>query len=494
MTRLWMAARARARLVGAVALVIVLALVLARRPLAEWLWPDTRIEQLRSEAALALSQGVLTSPDGRGARELYEAALALDPDRVEAREGLAQVGRAAIAEARRAIADRRYADAHRWIAFARELAMPRATVDAVAAQLRHEEAAVASVERLLERAGAARAAGRLAGGDDAALARYQRVLALEPGNVRALEGREDTLADLVQQARGDLENGAIADAAAMLRTVQAADAGHADLPAAIEQLAGALDARRRRAAQQLRRNRPELALTIYREVLEAQPDDPVALRGVASVADAYAMRSERFASDFRFREASEALEAARKVAPTAVSIARAEAHVTRARQAQARAQGEPMTPARRRQLSTLLRQAEGAEARGNLLTPPGESAFDRLRMAREIAPEDARVRAASRRLAPAARRCFDSELRANRVIRARECLDAWQLLEGSGSGTADARRRLAQRWLAIGDERLGAGEINAAESALAAARELDPSAAGLDDFALRVRTATAASR
>ena len=63
-------------------------LLLAREPLSDWLWPETRVQQLRADAARALQAGELTSPDGRGARELYEAALALDPDRPDAREGL----------------------------------------------------------------------------------------------------------------------------------------------------------------------------------------------------------------------------------------------------------------------------------------------------------------------------------------------------------------------------------------------------------------------
>ncbi|NUO74696.1 MAG: hypothetical protein HOQ32_01655, partial [Lysobacter sp.] len=46
-------------------------------------------------------------------------------------------------------------------------------------------------------------------------------------------------------------------------------------------------------------------------------------------------------------------------------------------------------------------------------------------------------------------------------------------------------------WLAVGDERLGAGELHAAQAALNAARELDPAATGIDDLADRVRAAGA---
>ncbi|CAA9302690.1 MAG: FIG01211536: hypothetical protein [uncultured Lysobacter sp.] len=255
-----------------------------------------------------------------------------------------------------------------------------------------------------------------------------------------------------------------------------------------------LDERRRMAARHLQRGRPERAWIEYRVVLDAQSDDPEALRGQVAVADALAQRSQRLAADFRFGEAESALAVARSIAPDATAIAAAQDHLARARQSQRRLQGAAMTPARQKRLVALLQQAAAAEARGQLLLPVGDSAFDRLRAAQEIAPRDPRVRRAAARLAPAARRCFDRELRGNRVLAARECVDAWQALEGASAGVLEARRRLAQRWVAIGTERLGAGELAAAQSALAAARGLDSTAPGLDELARRLRAAAAASR
>src|SRR5690606_34750192 len=112
-----------------------------------------------------------------GARELYEAALAMDPDRDEARVGLGQVAEAALAQARVATAQDRFADAHASLRLARALSVPRADADAVAAALRKREAAHAGIPRLLAQAEAAREAGRLTGDDSAALPLYQRILA-----------------------------------------------------------------------------------------------------------------------------------------------------------------------------------------------------------------------------------------------------------------------------------------------------------------------------
>lgn len=484
----------RGWVLAAVAVVLVaLGLLMLRQPLSDWLWPDTRAQQLQADAARALAEGRLTSADGRGARELYAAALALDPDRSEARQGMAQVGRQALAQAGRAIETRNYKEAHRMIALARELAVPRAQVDALEQQLRGREVGDAGVEKLLAQAAAARLAGLLDGGDNAALPLYQRVLALEPNRTEALEGREDTLADLLQQAQVSLARGDLAEASARMRRVQAADAGHVDLPDALARLDRAAEQRRAAADAELRRGRLVQALEGYRAVLATLPDDAGAQRGLVAVANAYAARSQRYSGDFRFSEAEQALAEARRVDAEAPGVAVAAQRLDQARKSQQR-YGKPVPSAeRRRRLELLLADAAEAEARGDLMTPPGDSAFDKLRAAQSLAPQDPKVRSAMTRLLPAAQRCFEQELRGNRLSRARECLDARAVLEGESEALRDARRRLAQRWIAVGDERLGAGELGAAQAALVAARELDPQASGLGEFADRLRRASAAN-
>jgi tetratricopeptide (TPR) repeat protein len=479
---------------GIVALIAAsVLLLLLRQPLSDWLWPETKAQQLREDAAQALAAGRLTSADGSGARELYEAALALDPDRSDARDGLDRVGHAALEQARVALARGRYADAHRALELARELSIPRARVDALGKQLREREAADAGIEQLLEQAAAARTAGRLEGADDAALPLYQRVLALQPNHTGALEGREDTLADLLQQAHRQLAAGELIAAAAVVRRVQRADPGHVELLDVLAELAKAGDRQRRQADRELRRGRLPRALEGYRAAIAINPEDAEAERGVVRVADAYARRSGQFAADFRFAQAEAALRDARAIAADAPAVAEAEQHLARARQSQRRMRST-MPPAQRQQrLRQLLAEAAEAEARGDLLTPPGDSAFDKLRAARAIAPQDARVKGAAARLLPAARTCFERELRGNRLGRAGECLDARRALEGDNAAVREGRRRLAQRWIAVGGERLGAGEVRAAQAALVSARALDPDAVGLQEFVERLRAATAAS-
>ncbi|MFP7722624.1 hypothetical protein ACJQWL_07470, partial [Lysobacter sp. A3-1-A15] len=287
--------------------VLLLALWVLRHPLSDRIWPETRAQQLRREAAEALAFGHLSSPDGTGARELYEAALALDPDRPQSRDGLSLVGHAALARADAQIAAGRFAEARQSLALARALSVPQPRLHELEARLHKRELGDAGVDRLLDVADAARRGGRLDGEGYTALRLYQRVLALEPGNVRALEGREDTLSELLTQSRSMLGRGALSDAAAVQARVAAADAGHVDLPEARAALAAAVDERVRRAETDLSQGRLPEALAGFRAALEARPDDTRAATGVRRTSQAYVRRVVELASDFRFTEAEAAL-------------------------------------------------------------------------------------------------------------------------------------------------------------------------------------------
>jgi tetratricopeptide (TPR) repeat protein len=454
------------RWIAAVA-VVVIALLLLRQPLANWLWPETRAGRLRQEAARALVEGRLTAADGSGARELYTA-----------------------------IARRQFAQAHAALQLADELSVPRAQAAALREQLRRNEAASVGIGDLLEQAAAARAAGKLEG-SDGALPLYQRVLELQPDLTQALEGREDTLSDLLQQARGRLEAGDLAAAAVIVLRVQAADAGHVELPDALAALARAAETRRREADRQLRSGQLAKALEGYDAALLVDPEDADAMRGARAVASAHAQRSERFSADYRFDEAEAELQQARSVMGQSTAqvpaIAEAQQHLTRARQLQRQVSASAPTPSQRRRLAQLLAEAAQAQARGDLITPPGDSAFDKLGAARAIAPQDRRVHAASARLVPAAVACFNDALRGNRLVRAGACLDARRALEGDNAGVRAGRSELAQRWIALGDQRLSAGEVKGAQAAAEAARALDPDAEGLAVFTERLRAASMAA-
>lgn len=420
MTRHW-----RWWLIGSMLVVVLLAVL--RAPIGAWLWPQTRAQALQSEAARALAAGRLTAADGRGARELYEAALAMDPDRVEARQGLARVATAALEAARVAVEERRYADAHRDLALARALSVPRAEADALATALRAREAEHAGIDGLYERAGQAHSQGRLDGGMDTALPLYARVLAFEPAHAGALRGREDALAELLAQARESLRAGDLEEGARLIATVRDYDPGHIDLPDTLARL-----------VEEAGPGDDAVARLLAGEPLATPGADPVAGRDPAS--------------------------------PVAMDAAE-----------------------RSHRVAALLAEAEAARAAG-VLSGAADGAAGRIAAALALDPRSGEAAAAAADLLPELRDCHAQALRANSLVRAGGCLEARAVLGDDAAALAEARRQLAERWLAVGDERLGAGEIDNARAALAAARRADQAAPGLPGFERRVRAAAAALR
>ncbi len=472
-------------LLGALALLVVL----FRQPLLEAVWPETRVQRLLDEAETALAQGRLSDADGSGARERFEAALALDTDRGEARNGLARVALAALEQAGPAIDADRFDEARALLRLARDLQVPRAPADAVAARLQSRQAGHAQLDERLQQAQAALAAGRLDGAPDAALPLFQGVLGVQPNHMQALEGREDALSDLLRQVAPLIDAGELAKASDLIVRANAYDAGHADLPETRARLAQAIEQRSRRIGNDLRRGRLEAALRGYEDAMRAAPSDEAIRQQGERIGTAHAQRAIREAADFRFEAAAASLRTARLLAPQSTDVAEAEQRLSAARQSQARL-GPSLPPQeRQRRVRTLLEEMAQAESRGDWLTPPGASAYDKLRAAQAFAADDEQVCQAAERLLPAIRQCFQTELRSNRVRRAQACFDAWKTL-----GTADpqlpaAASSLAAKWMDIGEEQLRAGNVAFAQHAVSEARKLNPGLQGLDEFSARVRNA-----
>jgi hypothetical protein len=481
--------RTWAQRAAALVLWLLLALPLLRVAALDRLWPQDQAQALLEHAQDALDAGRLTAADGSGAKELYTAAIAMDPDRGAAREGLAQVALAAVAEAKDATARDRFAEARRLLDLARELDAPRAEVQPVAEALRQRESSRLGIDTLLKNAATARAAHRLDGAPDAALPLYAKVLSLQPERIEAIEGREDALADLLQQARALLDAGKLSEAAALIATARGYDAGHVDLPETEAAFARSRDALQARADAALHRGKLDMAERDYRQLAVLPGATASAKQGLHAVALAQVRNAERMSADFRFDQADAALDRARAIDPATPGLREARSHLARARIAQRGSRPASNGAKRQRDVKRLLAEAAAAEARGDLLTPPGESAYDRLRVARALAPDDKAVIAASKRLLPAAWQCQRAQLQANSLARSRACLDAAAALGADRAEVSRARRALALRWVDVGEERLRGGSVDAAAQAVEEARRLDASTPGIDELQERVRVA-----
>ena len=480
---------------GVLSIAVIAALLLWRGPIGAHLVPVPRQALLMRDAGRALARGKLTSPDGRGASELYAAVLALDPDHQPAREGLARVGEAALAQAREALRRNDVAHARDDLALAQRLSVPVAEIAPLDTALRERTAAGVSISTLLDQAAAAERDGDLDDGDASALALYQRALAADPGNAVVLARRQALFARMLGQTGARVEAVDVDAEAAVIARVAALDAADPDLPVARAQLTAARERLQTQtlgiADVALREGRIDAAVADYHVVLARESGNARARAGLRAAADGYALQAGRMASNFEFASAVALLAQARALAPNAATVRAAELHLRSARALHGGVAQSPDAAMDKQRIAILLGDAARAIGNDNLLDPPGDSAYDKLRAAADIAPNDPDVRAAQRRFGPAAIRCFQRAMTANQLDRAEGCRDALATMEPANPQLPSMRDALAQRWLAVADERLGAGEFGAVRHALDAARRLSPHVRGLPALEARLQQARA---
>ncbi|MBD9367267.1 tetratricopeptide repeat protein [Xanthomonas sp. XNM01] len=466
-------------------LVTLLVLLAVRRPLAELVWPDSRIQLLLDEGERALAAGRLDVADGNGARQKFEAAQALDNDRSEARDGLSRVAAAALAGAERGLEAGRLDEARRQLRLARELELPRDRIEPVERRLHRLARARIDPADAMRRADAALAAGD----PDTALPLYAEVLEVEPHAIAALEGREDALSLQLERVDAALRVGQLDDAVRWLQAVRRQDPGHVGLPDAQARFAQALEQALRAAGDALRQGHAEVAARQYLALQVVAPDEAGVRQGAQRTAVVLVADALGQVQASRFEQAEQTLQLANALAPGTEGVARVGHALEEARRLQGAAAPTALDGPARARLRGALDAFARAMARDALVTPPGDSGYDHLKTAQALAPADAEVRAAALALKAAARGCVETALRDNRLRHAQACLDAWRLAAPTDPALLQARSRIAQRWLAIGEERLRAGEIEVARQTLDAARAMDPHAQGLEPFAERIARA-----
>ena len=474
--------------------VVVLTLGPWREQIGQRLVPDSAINLQIEQAQQALARGELSNVDGSGAREQFQAVLARDPDHPAARAGIAAVREAAIARARAALADNDTQAARLHIGLARAMAAPAADLSLLELDVQRLESTGADVADKLERARAAQAQGLLEQVPNGALALYSDVLRLQPDNALALQGRREILSGLLHQAEAALDRGDVGDAEALAARVVETDPSHLGLPTLKARL-GEVQGQRQRvvdealrvAATDLRAGRLEAAAGGYLALLVREPDLVEANQGLDDVTSAMAVRAGREAADFEFDAAEASLRLARSWRPDSPAVAAAQARLEQSRAASGQLPASAgVDPG---QLQRLVQMARAAMRRGALIEPPGEAAWDYLRQASAANAADPSLREALLEYDRRARACFEDELAGNRLMGAQACLDARAVREHGGDGLAGDRRRLADRWIAFAQERLGANELALARRALESARALDPAHPGLDSLAERLARA-----
>ncbi|TDR43074.1 serine/threonine protein kinase [Tahibacter aquaticus] len=470
-----------------VALVAVAAFTLWRnQDKLRALLPRTELNDVLVRAENALAKGKLSGNAGDSARELFESARVIDPDNDIARAGLRRVGEALVAEAVAATQRRDYAVAHARLADARALLAGGTAVDKAAAELKLAEAQNTEVASLFDQAEAALAAGKLldAGG---AVDLYERVLASDSGNAPAQAGLRKTGAALAAQTRDLLNQGKVDEATTRIEAIARALPNDPSLPnlraeltAARGNATAALDAQLRRGQELLRSGRvdgpgEETALAQFKAVLARDPNNSGARAGLAQVAQALIVQANAALEESNSSVAERLIRQAEQLAPGSADLAAVRSRLRDLREQVEIAASRPvLTPEQQQKLTANLAAAGQAAQAGNLIMPPGTSAYDKYRAVLALDGSNAQAQAGLQALPQIARDQFNQALGEQKLARARDMIDTLEQLSPSDAALTTLRARLAEALLDEAERRVAENRPGEARRALDAARGLSP--------------------
>ncbi len=461
--------------------------------------PRTELNVLLVDAEQAYQQGRLHG-DARSAEALYRAVLDIEPDHDVARSGLRKVADAQSERARQALQDGDIDGARDWLRAARASGAAPAALGDIEAALREAASVDDTRSETIERARQAAAAGRIEGGEEAAVTQLLALLERHPDD-REVSAELDRLAALqLDEVAARLAAEDEAGARARIESVATWRPLHPGLAVARAALAAndenrrtELDLMMTEAEAMLRRGRltrPEgdSALDRYRSVLATAPDHEGARAGIRRVALGLSAQADRALGELELVLADELITEAAALAPDLAQLAPLRRRLEEARERAAIAvQSSELTAAQRVERDHMLALALAAEEAGQLLYPPGDSAYDRYRAVLALEPRHTEALAGLRRLPELAARLADEALEAKRLNAARGFVDGLAQLAPNHARLPVLRRRTGDALLDSALQRAAAGQSQGAEAALAAAREIDPGHPRLDDVARSVR-------
>ncbi len=486
--------------------------------------PRTELNDVLGRAQQALQDGRLDGQSGNSARELFQAAIVLQPDNDAAQNGLQQTGRALLAQADAALQAGRVQDAAAQAAVARELLGGGRDVDQLDRSIAAASKPPAATPDLVDQAQRALAAGRL-DGPQGAVALYQRIAQADPGSAVAAHGLDQVASALASQARHALSARDAATAAARIEQLAALQPANGALPALraaqaqlltpavvttsrppeaapapalpaaqpVVRAAPAVDHRAidnevRQGHAALRAGRmlepgANSALAHFKAALKLDPDSAAAHDGLAKIAQALTVQANAATDAGDSAQAGQLLEQAALLTPHSADLAAARARLTSAA-AGSLAPAAPgvtasetsaaLSPQDSANVDRMLRRAQAATRRGDITMPPGDSAFDLYRNALAIDADNAAAMAGLRELPAAVEQQFQSALAGRNLRQANDALANFAELAPGDARHAGMAGRLADAWLDLAGQQLQQGDPAGAAQSLDRARRLAP--------------------
>lgn len=495
---------------------ILLLVVVAATTAAWWqrdaikaLLPDRDVSRLLERASAAVEYEHWYGDTQQYANRLYERVLQLEPDNQRARAGMELVAQHLLDEAQKAISDGNPTQGRLYLDRARELAPHLSRVDNLESQIESDPTTKVDIGQLLARARDQANAGKLVRPeDDNAVATYRRVLLEQPDNREASAGLADITTQLLERFQAFMDSGDVdaaertlgdlrplidegemaeyRDTVSQARRLrqEAAAAMDRELEAARQADAAAQDALIE-AQQSLESGDLEAAVAAYRKALAARPGIPVAQSGLVEVARRYLLRAEDDLEADRLDQAESRIDSAEALSPSLPGLARARSRLELYRQQSSRA----LSAAEQAELDTLLTQAADALRSGNLMAPPGASAYDLLKAALRLDPQSPAVARGLAELASTLMTEATNALNEGDTSTAFRLFTDAQQTSPRAIGLGDLRVRLASELRGEAATAVNIGDLDRAETALRRASDLEPANEELLQLQLRLSIA-----
>jgi tetratricopeptide (TPR) repeat protein len=210
-------------------------------------------------------------------------------------------------------------------------------------------------------------------------------------------------------------------------------------------------------------------------VLKQDPANARAKEGLRRIAQSFVVQANAALDESNAGAADKLLASAAELAPESPELRAARATLRELRERlDIDAHRAVVTPAQSAQIHRLVVEALAAASAGNVIIPPGDSAYDKYRAALAIDPDNKEALDGLARLPARAKELFEQALNDAAPQRARILLDSVRQTAPADTAIPAMAQKVANAFLDQVDARIGEGRRADATRALDAARQLNP--------------------